>query len=166
MKIVLPLLALFAAACGGGTAGTSLPGVSLMENFTMAETSPAGTRWSLNADKGRMDEKNGMMTFTTPRVRFFEDGKIASTIAARTGSLKMKERSAVLNDSVEVDSERDGMRLTTAKLYYSSARGKIWTDEPLTIYKGKTVINGRGFTANPDLSEIEIQHQETRLARE
>ncbi|MDA8131482.1 MAG: LPS export ABC transporter periplasmic protein LptC [Elusimicrobia bacterium] len=166
MKPLLPLIALFAAGCGGGTTGTALPGVSLLENFSMAETSPAGTRWSLDANKGRMDEKNSLMTFTTPRLKFYEAGKVTSTIASRTGSLKMQERSAVLNEEVEVDSMRDGMRLTTTKLYYGSARGKIWTEEPLTIYKGKTVIQGRGFTANPDLSEIEIHHQETRLAKE
>lgn len=166
MRKILPLFLLLAAGCGGGAAGTALPGVSLLERFTMAETSPDGARWSLEAAKGRMDEKNAVMTFTSPRLKFYEAGKVSSAITSRTGSLKMQERSAVLSDEVEVDSRRDGMRLATSRLYYSSARGKIWTEEPLTIYKGKTVIQGRGFTANPDLSEIEIQHQETRLAKE
>lgn len=164
MKKLLPLLLPLLAACGGDEAREALPGVSLLENFSMSEADRAGSRWRLDADKGRLDEKKGVITFTSPRIKFYAAGKVSSEIAARTGSLKMTEKSAVLNDEVTVDSPKDGMRLVTDQLYYSSARAKIWTEDPVTIYKGRTVITGRGFTANPDLSEIEIQHQETRLA--
>ncbi len=34
----------------------------------------------------------------------------------------------VLNDEVVVNSLKDGLRLDTKKLFYSAARGKIWTD--------------------------------------
>ncbi len=164
-RLLLPVI-LSLAACEGAVPQDALPGVSLLENFSVAETSPDGTRWRLDADKGRLDEKRGLITFTTPRIKFYEAGKVSSEITSRAGSLKMNEKSAVLNEEVQVNSMKDGMRLATTKLYYSDARGKIWTEEPLTIYKGRTVIKGRGFTANPDLSEIEIHHQETRLGKE
>lgn len=164
MKRLLPLLLLALAACESAGRGEAVPGVSLLENFRMAESGAGAARWSLEAGKGRMDEKNGLITFTSPRVRFYEDGKPTSEISSRAGSLKMHDKSAVLTDEVVVNSLKDGMRLVTTKLYYSAARGKIWTDEPLTIYKDRTVIKGRGFTANPDLSAIEIQRQETRVA--
>ncbi|OGR75479.1 MAG: LPS export ABC transporter periplasmic protein LptC [Elusimicrobia bacterium GWC2_64_44] len=161
--ILLPLL----AACGGTDAReATLPGVSLLENFSMSEADRLGSRWRLDADKGRLDEKKGVITFTSPRIRFYDAGKVSSEVTSRAGSLKMTEKSAVLSDEVVVTAVRDGMKLATTKLYYSSARAKIWTEEPVTIYKGRTVIKGRGFTANPDLSEIEIQRQETRLAGE
>lgn len=162
MKKLLPFFFLSLAACGGG-AREAAPGVSLLGDFSIAETSPAGAKWKLNAEKGRMDEKKNEMTFSSPDIKFYDDGEVSSEITSRFGSLKMDEKSAVLNDDVVVDARRDGMRLTTTKLYYSSARGKIWTEEPLTIYRGRTVTRGRGFTANPDLSEIEIHHQETRM---
>lgn len=164
MKRLLPLLLPLLAACGGTDAREALPGVSLLESFTMSEAGPAGSRWRLDAEKGRLDEKKGVITFTAPRIKFYDAGAVSSEIASRTGSLKMTEKAAVLNDDVTVESAKDGMRLVTDQLFYSSARAKIWTEEPVTIYKGRTVITGRGFTANPDLSEIEIQHQETRLA--
>jgi LPS export ABC transporter protein LptC len=158
--LLLPLL----AACGAADTREALPGVSLLENFSMSEADPAGPRWRLDAKKGRLDEKNGLITFTSPRIRFYDAGKVSSEINSRAGSLKMTEKSAVLSDEVVIKAIKDDMRLATTKLYYSSARGKIWTEEPVTIYKGRTIITGRGFTANPDLSEIEIQRQETRLA--
>ncbi len=163
MRGLLPLFLLSLAACGGGGAREAAPGVSLLGDFSIAETSPAGAKWKLNAEKGRMDERRNTMIFSSPDIKFYDGGAVSSEITARFGSLKMGERSAVLNDDVVVDARKDGMRLTTTRLYYSSARGKIWTEEPLIIYRGRTVTRGRGFTANPDLSEIEIHHQETRL---
>lgn len=165
MNRALPLLLLAAlAACSGEAARGAAAGVSLLENFSMAESASGASRWSLDSALGRLDEKKGVITFENPRIRFFEGGRIASEIAARSGVLQMKDKAAELSDEVVVDARHDGMKLRTTRLYYSSARGKIWTEEPVTIFKGRTIIKGRGFTANPDLSEIEIHHQETRLS--
>ncbi|MBI4350015.1 MAG: LPS export ABC transporter periplasmic protein LptC [Elusimicrobia bacterium] len=164
MKKLLPLFLLSLAACSEAGPREAEPGVSLLRNFSMAEASAGAFAWRLDADTGRLDEKRGVIIFSAPRVKFFEKDAVSSEITSRSGLLRMREKSAELAEEVEVDAKKDGMRLRTAKLYYSSARAKIWTEEPVTIYKGRTVIKGRGFTANPDLSEIEIQHQETRLS--
>ncbi len=164
MKKLFPLLILAFAACSKAGSREAAPGVSLLRNFSMAETASGVSDWRLDAETGRLDEKKGVITFTAPRIKFYDQDKVSSEITARSGLLQMQDKTAELTDEVEVDARKDGMRLQTTKLYYSSARAKIWTGEPVTIYKGRTVIKGRGFTANPDLSEIEIQHQETRLA--
>lgn len=103
------------------------------------------------------------MVFSSPVMQFYDANKVSSVIKARSGLLEPSKKSAVLSIDVSVDAKKDGMLLKTEKLYYSSAKGKIWTDEKVTLFRGKTVIKGRGFTANPDLSEIEIEHQETKL---
>lgn len=164
MKKLFPLLFLSLAGCQDSGAREAAPGISLLKNFSMAEAASGALTWRLDADIGSLDEKKGLITFSAPRIKFYDRDKVASEITARTGLLRMQEKSADLSDEVEVDVKKDGMRLRTTKLYYSSARAKIWTEEPVTIYKGRTVISGRGFIANPDLSEIEIQHQETRMS--
>ena len=164
MKRLLPLFLLGLTACSGSDSREAMPGVSLLKDFSMAEVAAGASSWRLDAETGRLDEKKGVITFSAPHIKFFDQDEVSSVITAREGYLKTREKTARLTDEVVVDAKKDGMRLTTTKLYYSSARAKIWTDEPVTIYKGRTVIKGRGFTANPDLSEIEIQHQETRLA--
>ena len=162
MKKSLAFLALALTACSDADVREAAPGISLLKNFSMAETAAGASNWRLDAETGRLDEKKGVITFSAPRIKFYDKDIVSSEITSRNGSLQMLEKNAELTDEVEVNSRKDGMRLLTAKLYYSSARAKIWTGEPVTIYKGRTVIKGRGFTANPDLSEIEIQHQETR----
>ena len=164
MKKLLPLLLLALAACSDEGPREAAAGVSLLKSFSMAEAAAGAFTWRLDAETGRLDEKKGVIIFTAPRIKFFTKDLVSSEITSRSGLLRMQEKSAELTDEVEVNSKTDGMRLQTTKLYYSSARAKIWTEEPVTIYKGRTVIRGRGFTANPDLSEIEIRHQETRLA--
>lgn len=165
-KFLFLLLPAALAACSGGKSSGAAPGVSLLENFSMAESAGNSRRWTLDSALGRLDEKKGTIAFDGPRIKFFDKGRVSSEISARGGTLEMRRKEAELTDDVQVTARRDGMTLKTTKLYYSSARGKIWTEEPVTILKGRTVIKGRGFTANPDLSEIEIQHQETRLSGE
>ncbi len=152
-------------ACSGDKAREAAPGVSLLENFRMAESAAGGRRWSLEAASGRLDEKKGLIAFVSPKIKFYTDGKVTSELTARTGLLHMKDKAAELTEDVRIDAVAEGMNLRTARLFYSSARGKVWTDDPVTILRGRTVIKGRGFTANPDLSEIEIRHQETRMSR-
>ena len=138
--------------------------MSLLKDFSIAETAGGLSRWRLDSVSARMDEKAGVIRFVSPKVKFYDGDKPSSVITSKAGLLRMQEKAAELNDDVEVNSLKDGMRLEPTRLFYSSARGKIWTEEPVTIYKGRTVITGRGFTANPDLSQIQIEHQETRMA--
>ncbi len=166
MRLAVPALLLAAglAACSREGAREAAPGVSLLKDFSIAETDAGQSRWRLESPVANMDEKAGVIRFVSPRVRFYDDDKLSSEISSRAGTLQMKSKEAVLTDDVAVNSVRDGMKLSTTRLFYSSAKGKIWTDDPVTILKGRTVIKGRGFTANPDLSQIQIEHQETRVA--
>jgi len=164
LKKLFPLLFLALAACSGDETREAAPGVSLLKDFSIAETEDGLARWRLDSLTARMNEKAGMIYFAAPRIKFYDEDKISSEITSRTGTLQMQKKAAELTDDVVVNARKDGMRLNTTRLFYSSARGKIWTEEPVTIYKGRTIIKGRGFTANPDLSEIQIEHQETRMA--
>ncbi len=163
-KLGFLLMAAALAGCSAGEHREAAPGVSLLKKFSIAESDSSSLRWRLDSAGGRLDEKKSVISFDFPKIQFYDLGKVTSEITSRTGVLQMREKAAELTDDVQVDSKKDGMRLKTTKLYYSSARGKIWTEEAVTIYRGHTVIKGRGFVANPDLSEIEIQHQETRLS--
>jgi len=163
---LLLLSAACLAGCSGASQGEAAAGVSLLKGFSIAESGAGQSRWRLDSESARMDERAGVITFTAPKIKFYDADKPSSEITSRSGLLRMRERAAELTDQVRVDSLRDGMRLETTRLFYSSAKGKIWTEEPVTIHKGRTVVKGRGFTANPDLSQIQIEHQETRMAGE
>jgi LPS export ABC transporter protein LptC len=164
LKRLLPvLLAAALAACSPGGTRESAPGISIIRGLSVSETDGPDRKWVLDSELARMDEKKGITYFTAPHIKFYTAGAVSSVITSRSGFMQMRKKAAELTGDVHVNSQTDGMLLLTTRLYYSSARGKIWTEEPVTIYKEKTIITGKGFTANPDLSEIEIEHQETRM---
>ena len=156
------LLLMFAACSGGGPAETA-HGVSLFSGFSVSGTDANSLKWRLDTPAASMADLESRMTFSMPVMHFYSEGRVSSVIKARSGLFEPLKRSAELSANVSVDAKKDGMLLKTEKLYYSSEKGKIWTDEKVTLFRGKTVTNGKGFTANPDLSEIEIEHQETKI---
>ncbi len=164
MKRLLPVLAAALCACSEPKAGLPVEGASLIERLSIAEADSGASRWRLKALTSRMEEKKGVIFFTSPAVKFYDGEKVTSEITSLKGQILLREKEAELTGAVKVNAVKDGMLLATERLFYSSARNKIWTQEKITIHKGNTVITGRGFTANPDLSEIEIKHQETRMA--
>ena len=110
-----------------------------------------------------LDEKEGTMFFENPNLKFYKDDKIASHISSKKGVLNLNTRDTTLTDDVTVNSKNEDSVLKTKKLLFSAAKNKIWTKEKVTVYRQNTIMTGSGLTANPDLSEIEIQDQETQL---
>ena len=161
---LLPILLLLAfCACSGEESPGIQRGVSVFTGFSVSGTDAHAAKWRLDTPKATMEDLDSRMFFVEPVMRFYENGAITTVIKAQAGQFEPARKSAVLSTNVEVDAKKDGMLLRTDKLYYSPKKGKIWTDEKVTLLRGKTVVTGKGFTANPDLSEIEIEHQETRL---
>ena len=160
------MLLLVLGACSGGGPAETPRGMNLFSGFSISQMDSNSAKWRLDAPTASMEDFEGRMVFSSPVMYFYDENKISSVIKAQAGLLEPSKKSAVLSKNVSVDAKKDGMLLKTERLYYSSAKGKIWTNEKVTLFRGKTVIKGRGFTANPDLSEIEIEHQETKIGSE
>ena len=164
MKGALPILILLAfAACSDGVPAETARGMSLFSGLSVSEMDSNSRKWHLVSPAASMEDLESRMLFSRPVIQFYTDGKVSSIIKAQSGQFEPLKKSAVLSADVSVDAKNDGMLLKTEKLYYSSEKGKIWTNEKVTLFRDKTVTNGKGFTANPDLSEIEIEHQETKI---
>jgi LPS export ABC transporter protein LptC len=136
---------------------------SLISGITIAESESNQYQWDLKSKKAKLNEKKGSMIFVKPNLKFYKDNKVVSTITAEKGELNLNTRDTVLTNNVIVNSKTEGSLLKTKKLLFSAAKKKIWTEEKVTVYRQNTIVTGKGLTANPDLSEIEIRNQETQL---
>ncbi len=153
------------SSCSTGTDSTPTTEVeSLISGIKIAESESNQYQWDLNSKKAKLNEKMGTMTFVKPNLKFYKDNKVVSTIMAEKGELNLNTRDTVLTDNVIVNSKVEDSVLKTEKLLFSAAKKKIWTEEKVSVYRQNTIVTGRGLTANPDLSEIEIRNQETQLA--
>lgn len=132
-----------------------------MTGVKVSEVNGNSVRWTLDSGTARFEDGETKIYFDNPKMRLFEDGKSSSDLYAETGFINMVKKDAQLEKNVKVVSKTDGMTLLTSRLFFSSEKDKIWTDDPVTILKGDNITRGQGFTANPDLSKIEITRQET-----
>lgn len=136
-------------------------GASLMTGVQVSQVNDNYLQWTLAAGTARFEDGDTKIYFDGPKMDLFKNDNLTSRLNADNGFLDMTKKDAQLEKNVRVEAKADGMILTTTRLFFSSDKNKIWTDDPVTILKGNTVTKGRGFTANPDLSRIAIKHQET-----
>ena len=140
-------------------------GASLMTGVKFSQVNDNQRQWTLVSETARFEDGETRIFFDYPKMELFKDNKLTSRLEADTGFLNMTRKDAQLENSVRVESKTDGMLLLTTRLFFSTQKNKIWTDDPVEIFKGNTVTRGSGFTANPDLSEIAIIRQETTTLR-
>lgn len=132
-----------------------------MTGVKVSEVNDNTVRWTMDSKTARFEDGETLIYFDNPKMNFFKNDKPSSDLYAETGFINMVKKDAQLEKNVKVVSRTDGMTLLTSRLFFSSEKDKIWTEDPVTILKGDTVTHGHGFRANPDLSEIEITRQET-----
>ncbi len=136
-------------------------GASLLTGVKVSEVRRNQLHWKLDSAAARFEDGETKLHFDDPIMFFYNDDNPSSELKAETGFLDIAGEEAQLERNVVVKSKADGMTLLTSRLFFSSKKNKIWTDDPVTILKGDTITHGQGFTANPDLSEIVITRQET-----
>ncbi len=132
-----------------------------MTGVRVSQVNDNQLQWTLVSKTARFENGETMVYFKDPKMDLFNNNKLTSKLRSETGFMNMVKKDAQLEKNVRVESKADGMVLLTSRLFFSTDKNKIWTDDPVTIIKGDTITKGLGFTANPDLSMIAITQQET-----
>jgi LPS export ABC transporter protein LptC len=96
-------------------------------------------------------------------MEFFKLGKIATRLSANSGLVHTDSSDVRLSSSVVVTSLEDNSVLRTDELLYSSKMKKFITDHDVLVRRPGAVLRGRGLEANPDLTEIRIFHQTSKI---
>ncbi|MBI4655438.1 MAG: LPS export ABC transporter periplasmic protein LptC [Elusimicrobia bacterium] len=138
--------------------------VNLIKDLELFKSKDNKDQWSLVSAGANLNEKDGKIRLAHPKLKLYAAGAITSEMSSDSGFLNLSTKDAELSGNVSIVSRTENMRLGTKTILFKSAENKIWTDEEITIYKGETVTKGRGFMANPDLTQIEIQNQETKIS--
>jgi LPS export ABC transporter protein LptC len=132
-----------------------------MTGVKFSEVNNNQIRWTLDATTARFVDGETRIYLDGPKIHLFENGAPSSDIDAETGFLNMAQKDAQIETNVKVVSKSEAMTMLTSRLFFSSEKNIIWTEDPVTILRGDTITHGKGLTAKPDLSEIEITQQET-----
>ena len=107
-----------------------------------------GVRWRLRAEQALMYEKEGRTNLKNLTVRVFQKDR-SWTILGEEGDLDQKTRNVAIRKNVVITSS-DGLRLDTSVAHWDADAQRLWTDEPVTLSRDGSVIQGTAFDMTTD----------------
>jgi LPS export ABC transporter protein LptC len=99
--------------------------------------------WQLDADYGEIFEAQGKTYMKKVTIRINEPTR-DWTVNSDEGDLLRDSKDVELRGHVVVVSS-DGLRLETSRLNWMAKEQRVWTDQPVTIWRNGVVVKGQGF---------------------
>jgi LPS export ABC transporter protein LptC len=153
--VILGCVALFLVAMGGMLATRSRGARSeapqvpqsradyWIKEVHLQEEDRGRGNWQLDADYGEVFEDLGKTLMKKVTIRINEPTR-AWTVSSDEGELVRDTKDIVLSGHVVVVSS-DGLRLETDRLNWMAKEQRVWTDEPVTVWRRGVVVRGQGF---------------------
>jgi LPS export ABC transporter protein LptC len=107
-----------------------------------------GVRWQLRAEQALMYEQEGRTNLRNLTVRVFQKDR-SWTILGEEGDLDQKTKNVEVRRNVVITSS-DGLRMDTSVIRWDADAQRLWTDEPVTLSRDGSVIQGTAFDMTTD----------------
>lgn len=160
---VAALLMGAAAACGGGEDPVAergfrdLPADHVVWGQDTDIKDMGSLRARIHADTAYVWEDSARTLMFPIEVRLYDDnGAQTAHLTADEGELDSITNKMVARGNVILITEGEERRLLTEELHYDPQRGRIWSDVATVMYQGDTRLEGTGFRANEDMTDIEV----------
>jgi len=106
-----------------------------------------GYRWRLDAERAETFPGTGKTLLKKVTIGVEEPGR-RWKVTSDEGDLIQDTRDVELRGNVVLVSS-EGLRVETTVLKWLNAEGKVWTEQPVTIYRSGGVVKGTGLDAMP-----------------
>ena len=114
-------------------------------------------RARIHADTSYIWEDSSRVLMVPVEVQLFdENGARTAHLTADEGELDPTTNKMVARGNVVLITEGEERRLETEELHYDPRRGQIWSDVATVMYQGETRVEGTGFRANEDMTDVEV----------
>ena len=107
-----------------------------------------GVRWRLRAEQALMYDQEGRTNLRNLTVRVFQKDR-SWTILGDEGDLDQKTKNVEIRKNVVITSS-DGLRMDTSVIHWDADAQRLWTDEPVTLSRDGSVIQGTAFDMTTD----------------
>jgi len=107
-----------------------------------------GVRWLLRAEQALMYDQEGRTNLRNLTVRVFQKDR-SWTILGDEGDLDQKTKNVEIRKNVVITSS-DGLRMDTSVIHWDADAQRLWTDEPVTLSRDGSVIQGTAFDMTTD----------------
>jgi LPS export ABC transporter protein LptC len=102
-----------------------------------------GVRWRLRAEQALMYDQEGRTNLKKLTVRVFQKDR-SWTILGEEGDLDKASKNVEIRKNVVITSS-DGLRMDTSVIRWDANAQRLWTDEPVTLSRDGSVIQGTAF---------------------
>jgi LPS export ABC transporter protein LptC len=127
----------------------------MFEGFRMVSTRGAQREYDFTARAAQIFEHDNMARAQDIKIVYWRGGKPASTLTARHGFVNTVTHDMRAEQQVVMVSQ-EGAVLRTELLHWDNQQGRIYTDRPVTVERGTSVMTGVGLEADSELKHIEI----------
>ena len=107
-----------------------------------------GVRWRLRAEQALMYDQEGRTNLRNLTVRVFQKDR-SWMILGDEGDLDQKTKNVEIRKNVVITSS-DGLRMDTSVIHWDADAQRLWTDEPVTLSRDGSVIQGTAFDMTTD----------------
>src|SRR5438045_8481930 len=158
-RAILVIVAVFVVAVGVSVSrrerasrvesrGTALSSADLRIKDVDLEEVTNGVRWRLRAEQALMYDQEGRTNLRNLTVRVFQKDR-SWTILGDEGDLDQKTKNVEIRKNVVITSS-DGLRMDTSVIPWDADAQRMWTDEPVTLSRDGSVIQGTAFDMTTD----------------
>jgi len=120
----------------------------IKEIHIQEDTKGGAYRWSLDAERAESFPGTRKTLLRKVTIGVEESGR-RWKVTGDEGDLAQDTRDVELRGRVVLVSS-EGLRVETTVLRWSNAEGRVWTDQPVTVYKGGGVVKGTGLEVRPN----------------
>jgi LPS export ABC transporter protein LptC len=114
-------------------------------------------RARLHADTAHIWEDSARTVMFPVDLKLYDqDGALTAHLTADEGELDSQTNNMFARGNVVLVSADSTRRILTEELHYDPQRGRIWSDVHTVLFEGETRLEGAGFTANSDMTDVEV----------
>jgi LPS export ABC transporter protein LptC len=150
-------------ACGGGEDPVSgsgfrdLPADHVVLELDTDIKDMGALRARLHADTAYIWEDSAKtLMFPVDLKLYDKNGAQTAHLTAREGELHSQTNRMVARGNVVLVTVDGNRRILTEELHYDPQRERIWSDVHTVMFEGETRLEGEGFRANSEMTDVEV----------
>jgi LPS export ABC transporter protein LptC len=164
-RILIPAFALTAllALCGceepvkagAQPEGADAPSL-VFEGFKARGTFKGVKQWEALATRAKVYQGSQNAKAEDVEITYFQGGRPVSHASAKRADIDLKDYDLMAEGEVLVHAQ-NGVLLSTDRLNWDNSRQEVRTRSRVKVWRGGSVLTGRGLVADRKLEKVEVQ---------
>lgn len=128
----------------------------VFEGFRARGTFKGVKQWEAEATRAKVYQGSQNAKADDVEITYFQGGRAVSQATARHADIDLKDYDLSAEGDVVVRA-KNGVMLATERLSWDNARQEVRTRSRVKVWRGNSILTGRGLVADRRLEKVEVQ---------